>query len=262
MTSFGDALNQLWPHGDAKIPGLRAAIIKDAPRLFEAYGLNTKTAMLQFMAQISHECGAGLEVEENLSYSAERMVQVWPSRFPSVEAAMPYAHNPRALANKVYNGRMGNRIGSDDGYNFRGRGGTQVTGREGYAAVTKKVGFDFLTNPMWVNQPKYFLEVSVADFVICGCLFPAISNDINEVTKKLNGGYVGLDQRKEWLSKWTALNVALPIAVPTSQKPKSNVPLPAPPPAPPASTPVVVSRGGFWSLVADIFRAMFLGSKK
>src|SRR5271163_4756638 len=128
MATFEQALSQLWPHSDIHIKGLKAAMVASAPRVFETYGLNTKTAIVQFMAQISFECGAGLEVEENLSYSAERMVEVWPSRFHTAAEGEPYAHNPKALGNKVYNGRMGNAIGTNDGYNFRGRGATQTTG--------------------------------------------------------------------------------------------------------------------------------------
>src|SRR6266516_4516276 len=123
--AFGAAINRLWPNGDQKIPGLRAGIIATAPAVFQKYGIDTPLLIAHVMAQISHECGAGHDVVENLNYTASRMTQVWPSRFPTVSSAVPYANNPKALANKVYNGRMGNRAGSDDGWNFRGRGGSQ-----------------------------------------------------------------------------------------------------------------------------------------
>lgn len=219
MATFEQALFQLWPHGDNKIPGLRAAIVAYSPKILEKYTINTKTAFAQFMAQISHECGAGLEVEENLSYSAERMTQVWPSRFHSVAEAAPYAHNPRLLANKVYNGRMGNRVNSDDGWNYRGRGATQTTGHDGYEKLGQKLGIDLLGKPELVNDTRWFLEAGAADFVLCGCLMPALSDDIKQVTLKLNGGYVGLDQRQEWLDKWKSLNVVLPIGQTTTSVP-------------------------------------------
>jgi putative chitinase len=219
MATFEQALFQLWPHGDSIIPGLRASIVTSAPKILEKYAINTKTAFAHFMAQISHECGAGLEVEENLSYSAERMTQVWPSRFHSIEEAAPYAHNPRMLANKVYNGRMGNEIGSDDGYNYRGRGATQTTGRNGYKKLGEKLGIDLLGNPGMVNEPGLFLECGAADFVLCGCLMPALSDDIRQVTLKLNGGEIGLDQREVWLNRWKSLNVILPIGQSTSSVP-------------------------------------------
>src|ERR1700712_4691581 len=122
QSSFGEALSRLWPSGDAKISGLRAGIVAAAPAAFAKYQITKPLLVAHVMAQISHECCAGSEVIENLNYSAGRMMQVWPSRFPTMASAQVYAGNPRALANKVYNGRMGNASGSDDGWNFRGRG--------------------------------------------------------------------------------------------------------------------------------------------
>ena len=92
------------------------------------------------MAQFSHECGAGTEMIENLNYtSAARIAEVWPKRFNSA-TALAYVRSPQKLADKVYNGRMGNRPDSDDGWNFRGRGGSQVTGREGYEKLGQEGG--------------------------------------------------------------------------------------------------------------------------
>jgi len=233
MTTFQDALYKLWPNGDTHIPSLRAAMVKAAPNVFTTYGINTKTAMLQFMAQVSHECGAGLEIEENLNYTAARMTEVWPTRFRTIGEAMPYAHNPRALGNKVYNGRMGNVLGTDDGYNYRGRGGTQVTGKEGYAKLGQKLGLDLLSRPDLVNEPEVFLAAAAADFNLCGCLLPALSDDLYHVTLRLNGGTVGLAERQQWLTKWKMLDVVFPtktppIMVPSTPSPPARVPAPTP----------------------------------
>jgi putative chitinase len=178
------------------------------------------------MAQISHECGAGHDVVENLSYSAGRMMQVWPSRFPTMASAAPYAGNPRALANKVYNGRMGNASGSEDGWNFRGRGAAQTTGREAYARLAKATGLDLVNHPDLVNDPKRFLECGVADFVLCGCLPFATADDMLNVTRRLNGGTVGLAQRQMWLAKWKGALGKGPIVL-----------APAPPVQPPQVIP-------------------------
>jgi len=202
-----NALYNLWPSGDKRIAGLRDAMAASAPAVFPRYGITSNLLVAHVMAQISHECGAGVEVEENLNYSAGRMMQVWPSRFPTMASAMPYAHNPRALANKVYNGRMGNAMNSNDGWNYRGRGAAQTTGHEGYGklgTLLKKNGWtvDLLDRPDLVNDPTHFLECGVADFILCGCLPFAQADNVARVTKALNGGYVGLDDRIAWLGRW------------------------------------------------------------
>lgn len=211
QSSFGEALLRLWPDGDAKIPALRAGIAAAAPAVFAKYDIATPLLAAHVMAQISHECGAGHDVVENLNYTAGRMVRVWPSRFPTRAVAAPYAGNPRALANKVYNGRMGNASGSDDGWNFRGRGAAQTTGREGYARLAKATGLDLVNHPDLVNDPHRFLECGVADFVLCGCLPFAKADDVLNVTRRLNGGTIGLSQRRMWLAKWKAALGTAPI---------------------------------------------------
>jgi putative chitinase len=210
--AFINTLYNLWPSGDKLIPGLRDGIAAAAPTVFPKYGITSNLLIAHVMAQGSLECGAGLEVEENLSYSPQRMTQVWPSRFPTIASALPYTHNPRALANKVYNGRMGNALNSNDGWNFRGRGFTQTTGLEGYVKLMDflakgGVKLDLVNHPELVNEPDHFLECGVADFILCGCLPWAQQNNIVKVTKHLNGGYVGLSERIAWLGRW---NHALP----------------------------------------------------
>jgi putative chitinase len=237
--SFGSVLTRLWPNGDEKVKGLRAGMIETAGNTFQRYGINSPLLIAHVMAQISHECGAGHDVVENLSYSAERMTQVWPSRFPTVAGAEPFAHNPRALANKVYNGRMGNAAGSDDGWNFRGRGGSQTTGREGYERVKKQTGLDVVANPDILIDPKHFLDCAVSDFVNCGCLPYAKADDVLNVTKHLNGGTIGLASRQQWLSKWkAALGTGPVIFAPASTARAPTVILPPGPTPPDVPRPV------------------------
>lgn len=227
LVAFRAALHSLWPDGDQKVPGLRAGIAASAPAVFARYGITTPLLVAHVMAQISHECGAGHDVVENLNYSAGRMMQVWPSRFPTMASAQPYAGNPRALANKVYNGRMGNAIGSDDGWNFRGRGASQTTGREGYARVKQATGIDVVGHPEYLIDPRYFLLCGVSDFVNCGCLPFAKADDVLGVTRKLNGGTVGLAQRKIWLAKWKAALDGMPVIAAPAPAPVAR-PAPAP----------------------------------
>jgi len=204
VRDFGAVLQRLWPHGDEKIPGLVAAISASAGEVFARYGIDTPLLVAHVMAQISHECGAGREVVENLNYTAARIMQVWPKRFPTLSSAAPYASNPRALANKVYNGRMGNAQNSDDGWIFRGRGAAQTTGREGYQRLAKATGLDLVGDPDLVLSPDHFLACGVADFVSCGCLPFALADDVTGVTRRLNGGTIGLAARKAWLATWKA----------------------------------------------------------
>src|SRR4051812_32892706 len=224
--AFINTLYNLWPNGDEKIPRLRDGIAATAQAVFSKYGIDSPLLVAHVMAQISHECGAGHDVVENLNYTAGRMMQVWPSRFPTMAMAAPYAGNPRALANKVYSGRMGNVPGSDDGWTFRGRGAAQTTGREGYARLAKATGLDLVHFPDLVNDPQRFLECGVADFVLCGCLPFAKADDVLNVTRRLNGGTVGLAQRQAWLAKWKAALGSAPIvlAPPLSAEPPAVIP--------------------------------------
>jgi len=195
-------LQREWPHCDQHVPGLMEGIIAAAPTVFPKYGLNTPLTVAHAMAQFSHECGAGLEMIENLNYSAQGLMNTWPSRFGPSRAA-DYAHNPQRIADAVYGGRMGNAPPpSDDGWNFRGRGLSQVTGRDGYAKLAERTGFDILENPDLLCDPAHVLECGVADFVLCGCLPHAQADDVVAVTKAINGGTIGLAERRQWLAMW------------------------------------------------------------
>lgn len=101
------------------------------------------------LATAYHETGLNMSPNvENLNYtSADRIRAVWPSRFSSVSAAAPYVRNPKALANKVYGGRMGNRPGTDDGWNYCGRGQVHLTGRDNYIKAGKALGLDLVGSP-------------------------------------------------------------------------------------------------------------------
>lgn len=202
MDLTAEMLTDLWPHGDSKIDGLIAGIVESAPAVFEKYGLASPLLVAHFMAQVSHECGAGTEVVENLNYSAQGLQATWPHRFDASKASL-FAHQPQRIANEVYNGRMGNDDDSDDGWNFRGRGACQTTGKDAYQKLGDIIGADLISNPDAVNDPAQFLECGAADFVkICGCLPFAENDDIVGVTKHLNGGLIGEPQREAWLDKW------------------------------------------------------------
>jgi putative chitinase len=199
-----ELMRQMWPQGNSKVPGLIEGIVASAPAVFAKYELNDDLVIAQAMAQFSHECGGGTEMIENLNYRAEALVSQWPTHF-TPQQAQQMAHNQQAIANQAYNGRMGNRAGTDDGWNYRGRGLSQTTGRDAYEKLGQIMEVDLLGDPDLVNAPDTALECAVADFVkICNCLGPAAADDVTTVTKRLNGGLIGIDQRKQWLEKWKA----------------------------------------------------------
>jgi putative chitinase len=206
-----DMLRALWPHGDSKVPGLVAGIAAAAPTVFPKYGLTDDLTIAHAMAQFSHECGAGTEMTENINYSAKRACQVWPTRFSSeadcYQKVGSSAGDPNfkiKLIDNVYGTRMGNRPGTHDGSDFIGRGLSQLTGRENYTKLGTKTGLDLINHPDLVSSAGNALECGVADFVMCGCLAPAQADDVREVTHRLNGGFIGLDERTQWLAKWKA----------------------------------------------------------
>ena len=195
-------LKRMWPNAR---PEFIAGIAASAGTVLPLFGITTKVRLLQLMTQISHECGGGRIAEENLNYSkAARIAQVWPSRFTAASAA-PYVMNARALANKVYNGRMGNRVGSSDGYDYRGRGLIQITGRDGYRSVGKIAGLDLEKNPALANEPHNLLLVACAFWSWKG--LNALCKDTSDstlvaITKRVNGGTNGLTDRRDWYAKW------------------------------------------------------------
>jgi putative chitinase len=201
-TRFERALMRLWPHGDQRIPGLRTTMIGQAPELFPKYGITDWTSIANAMGEFTEECGGGLEVEENLNYRATVLHAQWPSHFTMAQA-LAMQHRPQLIANQAYNGRMGNRPGTNDGWNYRGRGACQTTGRNAYALLGKLKGVDLVNHPDLINQPEYFLEFALIDFVkICGCLPYAQRNDQINETRHLNGGLIGLAQRQAAIKLW------------------------------------------------------------
>lgn len=147
-----------------------------------------------FLGQVLHESALLERIEEGLSYSAERLMAVWPARFPTLADAQLYARNPEHLANKVYGGRLGNNtIG--DGYKYRGRGLVQVTGRYNYRLVGKALGVDLEEHPELLSDPDIALAASIAWWE--GKIPDSAMGDIVKVTKLVNGGVHGLEDRRK-----------------------------------------------------------------
>ncbi len=184
------------PRGKKPEKAIVAMIADHADEQFEQWDISTIRRQAALLAHVCVETANFTALEENLNYTAERLHEVWPKRFPTVESAEPFAHNPRALANKVYNGRMGNRPGTDDGWVFRGKGPLQATGREKGALLGKKLGVSPEVAAAWLINPDHALECACALFVLLGVLSAADSGDVVAQTKRINGGKNGLDERK------------------------------------------------------------------
>ena len=174
--------------------------------VLDRFGIsNTPLRLAHFMAQMLHECGALTIQFENLNYSAERLPKVWPRRFKPKGPLDPaaFAHNPEKLANEVYGGRMGNTK-PGDGFKFRGRGLLQLTGKDSYVEATTilRRSFaqapDFTIDPDSVISAEWCLKVAAAEWSSKNCNEAADQDAINTITKRINGGLIGLADRIEW----------------------------------------------------------------
>jgi len=178
----------------------RAAFVT-ADFSLEPFGiLENPLRCAHFLAQVLHETGALTVTTENLNYSAERLMVVWPSRFKTLEAARAFSHNPRALANKTYGGRMGN-IGPDDGWRYIGRGALQLTGRESYLRVGAALDLDLVGFPELVLLPANILPIAGEIWRTKGCNRLADADDLTGVSRAINGGLIGFADRRLWLEK-------------------------------------------------------------
>jgi putative chitinase len=178
-------LKKHWPRASTElIQGMA-----NTAGVLEKLGINTPLRLAHFMGQISQECGKGTIMAESLNYTAARMMKVFPKRFPTLASTQGFERNERAFGNKVYNGRMGNRPGSDDGFNFRGRGGLQLTGRENYEAIGKSCDLDLVNHPELVAHRDHMLLIAATEFVKLGCLEECDRDNVVQVSARINLGH-------------------------------------------------------------------------
>ena len=174
-------------------------VIVQIPDVAAKFGINTPLRLAHFLGQCSHESGGFKSVNENLNYSADRLRVVFPKYFKQDGLAEAYARKPDLIASRVYGNRMGNGDeGTRDGYKFRGRGYIQLTGKSNYSEFDKFVDDDILLNPDLVAT-KYPL-LSAAWFFHTNNINSvsdkgATDKVITSVTKRVNGGTIGLQDR-------------------------------------------------------------------
>lgn len=173
-------------------------VYEQLPIVIQRYNINTPLRMVHFLAQCSHESGGFRAVTENLNYSADGLRKIFGKYF-SGDIVNQYARKPEKIASRVYANRMGNGDESTgEGWTFRGRGYIQLTGKNNYRLFSESIGEDVVSNPDLVAT-RYPL-VSAAWFfhrnnlnTICD---RGISETtIRELTRRINGGFNGLDHR-------------------------------------------------------------------
>lgn len=175
--------------------GLRAAcalfVITDGLRL------------QHFLAQCAHESGGFTKLSENLNYSADALCRLWPARFPG-DVADAYARQPQKIANRVYGGRMGNGDeASGEGWRYRGRGLIQLTGRENYGKASQAIFGDLtlIVDPDQVAEPRAATLSAAWFWQSHACNELADADDLDGITRRINGGLNGIGDRQQWLDR-------------------------------------------------------------
>lgn len=182
--------------------GIDGKWLEPLKETFEKYNIDTTKRQAAFIGQCMHESGGFKTLEENLNYSAKALMATWPSRFPTEELANQYARNPEKIANKVYGGRMGNADeSSGEGWKYKGRGIKQLTGKENYERCGSSLGVDLVNNPDLLLEPKYAALSAGWFWNKHGLNDLADKSDIETMTKRINGGLLGLDARKAAIRK-------------------------------------------------------------
>ena len=188
-----DQLNEFFEDTDEDIIQKYVEFLNE---MMEFYEINNKNRISMFLAQVGHESGGLRTIKENLNYSADRLKVIFPKYFRGVDTA-PFAKNPQKIANRVYANRMGNGDeASGDGYRYCGRGLVQLTGKSNYQAFAQDMN-------MSLEEATEWLATEEGACWSAGWFWDsrelnqwADKGDILTVTKKINGGTIGLEDRK------------------------------------------------------------------
>jgi putative chitinase len=186
-------------------------VIAQIPDTAAKFGINTPLRLAHFLAQCGHESAGFKATQENLNYGAKGLMSIFKKYFPTEAEALRYERKPEMIANRVYASRMSNgNEASGDGWRFRGRGYIQLTGRANYTAFGKAIGEDIPSTPDAVAT-KYPL-LSAAWFWSTNGLNGladrgATDADVTAITKRVNGGTIGLDDRIKHFKEYYQLLV-------------------------------------------------------
>jgi putative chitinase len=185
------------------------AVIAQIPDTAKKFNITTPLRLAHFLAQCGHESGGFKAVSENLNYGAKGLRGIFPKYFPTDALAAQYERKPEKIANRVYSSRMGNGDeASGEGWKFRGRGYIQLTGKSNYTSFDKTVDDDILANPDLVAN-KYPLASAAFFFnnnnLWAICDKGADDATVTAVTKRVNGGTIGLADRLKHFKEYYAL---------------------------------------------------------
>jgi putative chitinase len=185
------------------------SVISQIPGIQDKFEINSPLRLAHFLAQCGHESGGFRLVKENLNYSAKGLMGIFKKYFPTEALAKQYERKPEKIANKVYSSRMGNGDeASGDGAKYCGRGFIQLTGKTNYQAFFKSVGVDINTDPTLVAtqyplaSAAWFFNKNGLHKIADGGATTAV---VTSITKRVNGGTIGLDDRIKHFNEFYAL---------------------------------------------------------
>jgi putative chitinase len=179
------------------------ALVDPFNETFERFGIVTPAQQASWIGQCGHECGNFRIMEENLNYRAPTLLKLFPQNPKRVwgftpESAAAYEKQPQKIANRIYGNRMGNRDeASGDGFRFRGSGFLQLTGMNNFYHAGQALGVDFIMQPELVRTPMYAAQTAGWFWQTHRLNQYADSGDILTMTKRINGGTIGLEDRKK-----------------------------------------------------------------
>lgn len=188
---------------------LNVAIMSEVASIVDKFNITNPLRLSHFLSQCAHESGNFTALRENLNYSSDGLLKIFPKYFKDKATADAYARKPEKIANRVYASRMGNGDeASGDGFNFRGRGYIQLTGKDNYKQFGAFVGEDLLANSDLVAS-KYPLTSAAFFFNKNGLWAICDKGDsvdvVTQVTKRVNGGTHGLQDRIQKFNLFNSL---------------------------------------------------------
>lgn len=193
------------------VSALPPAAFKFMLQIVSKYNIDEPLRLAHFLAQLAHESGNFTAVVENLNYSSDGLLKTFPKYFKDRATADQYARNPQKIGSRVYANRMGNGDeASGDGFKYRGRGYLQLTGKDNYKAFSAFIGQDCVADPTLVAN-KYPMDSAVWFFDVNKiwdiCDKGAGEDVVKAVTRKVNGGLNGIDDRLKKFNLYNSLLV-------------------------------------------------------